>query len=163
MTKSTQAKTGRPSRYSRELTEKICRRIAEGEPLVKICRDKGMPNYVTVLRWRHGHDDFRQMYVRAREDAADTLVDEILEIADQAEQASSSEQVQAARLRVDTRKWAASKMKPKAYGDKLQHTGDGGGPITVGIEAALTAALTRARDHERKIQGDEAEGEQAGD
>ncbi len=32
---------------------------------------------------------------------------------------------------VDTRKWAAGKMAPKRYGDKIQHTGDGGGPIRV--------------------------------
>ena len=35
------------------------------------------------------------------------------------------------RLRVDSRKWVASKLLPKVYGDKLQHTGDGGGPIRV--------------------------------
>ena len=28
-------------------------------------------------------------------------------------------------------KWAAGKLAPKRYGDKLQHTGDGGGPIQV--------------------------------
>ena len=38
---------------------------------------------------------------------------------------------QRSRLRVDTRKWAAGKMAPKRYGDKIQHTGDGGGPIRV--------------------------------
>ena len=41
------------------------------------------------------------------------------------------EHVQRSRLRVDTRKWAAGKLAPKRYGDKLQHTGDGGGPIRV--------------------------------
>ncbi len=29
------------------------------------------------------------------------------------------------------RKWVAGKLAPKRYGDKLQHTGDGGGPIQV--------------------------------
>lgn len=35
------------------------------------------------------------------------------------------------RLRVDTRKWLASKLKPKKYGDKvdLTHSGPGGKPI----------------------------------
>ena len=41
------------------------------------------------------------------------------------------EHVQRSRLRVDTRKWAAGKLAPKRYGDKVQHTGDGGGPIRV--------------------------------
>ena len=71
-------------------------------------------------------------HVRAREGGRGrTLVDEILEIADDAKSATSSDQVQAARLRVDSRKWAASKMKPHTYGDKLQRTGEGGGPIRV--------------------------------
>ena len=35
------------------------------------------------------------------------------------------------RLRVDTRKWVASKMKPKKYGDKVELSGPGGGPITI--------------------------------
>ncbi len=29
------------------------------------------------------------------------------------------------RLRVDTRKWLMSKMKPKKYGDKIDHTTNG--------------------------------------
>ena len=122
---SVTATVGRPSKFSQELAETICQRIAEGEPLTKICKDEGMPHYITVLRWRNVHEDFHDNYTRAREDAADTLVDEILEIADEAESAKSSEAVQAAKLRVDTRKWAASKMKPKTYGDRttLEHSG----------------------------------------
>ncbi len=38
------------------------------------------------------------------------------------------EHIQRSRLRVDARKWLMSKMAPKKYGEKLQHTGDGGGP-----------------------------------
>ncbi len=77
---------------------------------------------------------------------ADTLFDEALGIADDGTndwmerldkdgQAAgwqlNGEHVQRSRLRVDTRKWAAGKLAPKKYGDKLQHTGDGGGPIRV--------------------------------
>ncbi len=41
------------------------------------------------------------------------------------------EHIQRSRLRIDTRKWIASKLLPKRYGDKLQHTGPGGGPVKV--------------------------------
>ena len=39
--------------------------------------------------------------------------------------------VQHAKLKVDTRKWLMSKMKPKKYGDKIAQelTGADGGPI----------------------------------
>ncbi len=72
---------------------------------------------------------------------ADALFDEALEIADDAsgdwavdkdgKKTLDHENIQRSRLRVDTRKWAAGKLAPKRYGDKLQHTGEGGGPIRV--------------------------------
>jgi hypothetical protein len=78
---------------------------------------------------------------------ADALFDEALEIADDAagdwstdkdgKRVLDHEHVQRSRLRVDTRKWAAGKMAPKRYGDKMQHTGDGGGPIGLRWEDAL--------------------------
>ncbi len=85
--------------------------------------------------------EFRTQYAHAREMQADTLFDEALEIADEASEDWTTakdgtrvldhEHVQRSRLRVDTRKWAAGKLAPKRYGDKIQHTGDGGGPIRV--------------------------------
>ena len=137
-------KRGRPSSYTDALAVKICRRIAEGESLRKVCLDSDMPDKMTVLRWLANFEEkaeFRAQYARAREMQADALFDEALEIADEASEDWTTakdgtrvldhEHVQRSRLRVDTRKWAAGKLAPKRYGDKLQHTGDGGGPIRV--------------------------------
>ena len=38
--------------------------------------------------------------------------------------------VQAARLRVDARKWVASKLLPRVYGEKIEHSGPEGVPLT---------------------------------
>ncbi len=136
-------KRGRPSRYTPELAAKLCERLAEGETLRSICRDDAMPGKTTVLRWLSDkkNGDFRDQYAHARELQADSLFDEALEIADDAsgdwstdrdgKKVLDHEHVQRSRLRVDTRKWAAGKLAPKRYGDKVQHTGDGGGPIRV--------------------------------
>ncbi len=136
-------KKGRSSRYTPELAAKICARLAEGETLRSICRDVAMPSKTTLLRWLadERNVDFRDQYAHAREMQADALFDEALEIADDAsgdwavdkdgKKTLDHEHVQRSRLRVDTRKWAAGKLAPKRYGDKLQHTGDGGGPIRV--------------------------------
>jgi hypothetical protein len=137
-------KRGRPSSYTDALAVKICRRIAEGESLRKVCLDSDMPDKMTVLRWLANFEEkaeFRAQYARAREMQADALFDEALEIADDAsgdwtttedgKKVLDHEHVQRSRLRVDTRKWAAGKLAPKRYGDKIQHTGDGGGPIRV--------------------------------
>ncbi len=134
---------GRPSRYTTELAADICRRLADGEPLRSICRDSAMPDKATVLRWLADKEkaDFRDQYVHAREMQADALFDEALEIADDTtgdittgkddKETVNHENIQRSRLRVDTRKWAAGKLAPKLYGDKIQHTGEGGGPIRV--------------------------------
>ncbi len=51
MTSATPKKKGRPSLYTEALAAKICRRLAEGESLRAICRDKAMPDEATVPRW----------------------------------------------------------------------------------------------------------------
>jgi len=85
-----------------------------------------MPHKATVFRWLRTHDEFRDQYAKAKEESADALLEDMLYIAD-----DGTEDVQRSRLRVDVRKWAASKLKPKKYGDtsQLQLTGAGGGPI----------------------------------
>ncbi len=124
-------KKGRPSLYTEALAVKICRRLAEGETLRAICRDPAMPGKTTVLRWLgdEKNADFRTQYAHARDMQADALFDEALEIADDAsgdwtvdkdgKKTLDHEHVQRSRLRVDTRKWAAGKLAPKRYGDKL--------------------------------------------
>ena len=54
------------------------------------------------------------------------------------------------RLRVDTRKWVLSKMLPKLYGDKLQHTGEGGGAVLVRITIDDAAARDDADEDPRR-------------
>ncbi len=139
MTGAKPKKKGRPSLYTEALAAEICRRLAEGETLRAICRDKAMPDKATVLRWLADKKkaDFRDQYTHAREMQADALFDEALEIADYAsddwavdkdgKKTLDHEHVQRSRLRVDTRKWLMARMAPKKYGDKLQHTGEGGG------------------------------------
>ena len=87
------------------------------------------------------HEEFSQQYASAREVQAEVWADEIVAIADDTtadlttdkdgKEIVRHENIQRSRLRVDARKWIASKLLPKRYGDKLQHTGEGGGPIRV--------------------------------
>src|SRR5271169_6484233 len=77
---------GRPSLFTTELGDEICNRIADGESLRAICAEVEMPDKATVFRWlsAEGNKDFRNQYIRAREAQADSLVDDILSIADDA-------------------------------------------------------------------------------
>lgn len=110
---------GRPTDYTEELGDKICDQLTQGMSLVKICKAEEMPATVTVYKWLREHEEFANNYARARDNQADYYADEILEIADNAEDP------QKARLQVDTRKWVASKLKPKKFGDKIDMTTNG--------------------------------------
>ena len=113
--------------FSQELFDTICDRLADGESLRKICRDKDMPNQVTVFRWLANDDELGKQYARAREAQADSLFDDCLDIADKfdgAQEMLEPEHIQRAKLRIDTRKWMAGKLRPKKYGDKMVVGGD---------------------------------------
>lgn len=118
---------GRPTKYTVEIADQICARIAEGESLVSICRSEQMPSTVSVYAWLRLHENFLNRYTIAREDQADTMADEMIEIADdgrndwmmnnKGEVVFDREHAMRSRLRIETRKWAAAKLKPKKYGD----------------------------------------------
>jgi hypothetical protein len=133
-------KMGRPTKYSDELAAIILTRIAEGESLNKITKEDGMPSHATVYLWLLQKPDFSESYVRAREDQAETLADEIVAIADappaeitddKGVTRTDSGWVTWQRNRVDARKWVAAKLKPKKYGDRLTHAGDAENPVAV--------------------------------
>jgi len=128
--------------YKPEIGDKICELIAQGKSLLAICKAKGMPTQTTVFRWIAEDKEFREKYARAREAQADALVEEILEIADDGTNdwmASNDpenpgyrlngEHVQRSKLRVDSRKWFASKVAPKKYGEKLELASDPSAPL----------------------------------
>lgn len=106
-------------KFSQDLFDTICERIAEGESLNAICTSDDMPNIATVFRWLGNDTELSDKYARAREAQSDKFVDEIVAIADEAEDP------QLARLQIDARKWVAGKMRPKKYGDKIDVTSDG--------------------------------------
>lgn len=111
----------------------ICERIAKGESLRAICETEGMPAASTVCGWLAEDAAFAEQYARAREAQADYYADEIVAIADEppnlvpttddkgevVEVALDGAAIQRQRLRIDARKWVASKLKPKKYGEKV--------------------------------------------
>jgi SpoVK/Ycf46/Vps4 family AAA+-type ATPase len=134
--------SGRPTGddYTSEIAAAICERIVSGESLRSICRDDAMPAISTVFKWLAKHEDFVDLYARAREAQADTYADEITEIADDGSRdyvqtengpVIDHDHIARSRLRVDARKWIASKLKPRKYGDKLDLDHSGGLSIQV--------------------------------
>lgn len=121
------ASKGRPSSYTEERGDAICARIADGVSLRTICAEDG-PDMKTVMRWLADNEAFRQQYARAREAQADLMAEDILQIADDGRndtyqtengEAVNHDVIARSRLRVDARKWLASKLSPKKYGEKI--------------------------------------------
>ena len=138
-------KIGRPSIATPALKAKILDLIVAGQSLNKILKIDGFPNYVTVMRWLEADEEFRNKYARAREDQADTLADELMAIVDEQPPTdehgkSDSAWVAWQRNRIDARKWVASKLKPKKYGERQQ------------IDQTVTVTLTNEQVEARLAQ-----------
>lgn len=124
--------------------DKICERTADCVPMRTIAKDIGV-DWSTLVAYINATPERIQQYARAREAQADKFAEEILAIADDGTNdtytdanglvRTDQEVIGRSRLRVDSRKWLASKMFPKRYGDKVtsEHTGEGGGPVKIDI------------------------------
>jgi hypothetical protein len=117
---------GRPVVYGIDnpCWQKLCEQISEGKSLSTAIKAEGMPSYQLVMLMLRNNPEFRTMYEKAVESRADRLAEEIIELADQEmpdglEGPMASAWVQQKRMQVDARKWVASKLKPKTYGDRI--------------------------------------------
>lgn len=136
---------GRPTDYSQELVDRICAELALGRSLRSVCLSDEMPSMSSIFNWLRIYPEFVQQYTRAKEESADALTDEMLDIADDASndwmerqnsdgstyEVVNGDHIQRSRLRIETRKWIASKLKPKKYGEKLTHEGNPDNPISI--------------------------------
>ena len=150
---------GRPSKFTPEIANEICRRIVSGESLRSVCFSENMPSRETVYQWMYkarlesDKDSplarFPDNYRAAREYQAEVVYDDLLEIADDATndwmdkqfgqttaRIPDPETAQRSKLRVDTRKWILARMNRKRYGEKVtqEHTGEGGGPVNYVVQ-----------------------------
>jgi hypothetical protein len=105
--------------YDHDLAEKILDRIRGGESLKRICKDPDMPYRQYVLGWVTAEippEAFDVRYLRACEARAEGWADEVVDLADDGKEDPDPRSRQ---LRVDTRKWVASKLLKKRFGDKV--------------------------------------------
>lgn len=148
---------GRTTSYTKAMGEFICEQLAMTErSLRSICAELGI-HHTKVLYWAEFPDEesrpgFAEMYKRARQIQAEAMFDEIRSIADDSSKDKTKkniggkmvevvdhEHIMRDKLRVDSRKWILSKMKPERFGDaiKVDHTG------TIDLVARLSAARNR--------------------
>jgi hypothetical protein len=135
---------GRPSDYTQDLADRLCEQLADGKSMRKVCEQDWAPDKASVFKWLRTKPEFLDQYTRAKAEAADSMVDDMQDIADDARNdfmtandpnnpgyKLNGEHINRSRLRVDTRKWIASKLKPKKYGEKLDIDHAGSLSLTV--------------------------------
>ncbi len=125
---------GRPTEYNQDMAARICEAVAITTDGLKKITDRipDFPAVDTIRLWRHRFPEFSAQYADAKRFQAELLAEEIIDIADDVTydtllktdkegndyEACNSEWINRSRLRVDSRKWVASKLLPKIYGEK---------------------------------------------
>lgn len=134
--KKLKAPIGRPSKYCPAIVQLICERVATHDCGLRKLTDMydDIPDKVTINIWRRKHPEFRSLYAQAKCEQIEFLTEDILEIADDSTNdwmeyydkesgciawRVNGDHIQRSKVRIDTRKWLASKLAPKIYGDKL--------------------------------------------
>ena len=119
-------KQGAPSSYSEAIGNEIVTRLASGQSLHSICKLEHMPHISTIYDWIGKEPSFAEHYGRAREHAAHTLFDQMIDIADDSSKdlledgSANNAAIARARLQIETRARVAGKLAPRVYGERVE-------------------------------------------
>lgn len=118
-------KSGRPTMYTPELADEICDAIASSE--LGLChlvdQNPHWPERQIIFIWRRRHPEFDDKYTRAKEAQVEVSVEHMQEIMNEPHKYEDYEtgvikiDHSMLRLKMDSIKWQASKLKPKKFGD----------------------------------------------
>ena len=140
-------KQGALSTYSEAIGKEIVTRLASGQSLHSICKLDHMPHISTIYDWIGKEPSFAEHYGRAREQAAHTLFDQMIDIADDCSNdllkdgTPNNAAIQRAKLQIDTRARVAGKLAPRVYGERIEQLNQ-----TVNIDSRSVIVDGRALD-----------------
>lgn len=111
------------AKESKELKDKICDAISDGMTTAQASEAFGISK-VTLYSWVRTDEAFRQAFDRAKDERIEAQLEDAVEVCERLEALEKDgfdkDRINAARLKVDTIKWFASKRLSKKYGDKLE-------------------------------------------
>jgi len=121
---------GRPTTYSPEMADYVCKIIATHpygmNKLAKMYEK--FPNTSTLYAWIFDHPEFSRQYLEAKRLQSNVLADSMLDLPEEipiSYDKDGSEKIDSgmlgkAKLDYEIKKWHASKMAPKIWGDAKQ-------------------------------------------
>ena len=137
-----------------KLWPEILREIGNGASLIKAINKPGYPTYDSVQKNMRANPEIRKLYEEAIEIRADHLAESLIDISEEtAPEGLDGPQLSAwinqMKIRIETRKWTAAKLRPKSWGERVDvsvtHT-------QISITAALKEAEARLIDNVSDIE-----------
>lgn len=128
-----------------KLWPEILREIGNGASLIKAINKPGYPTYDSVQKYMRSHPEIKRLYEEAVEIRADHLAESLIDISEEKppeglDGPQLSAWINQMKIRIDTRKWTAAKLRPKFWGEKIDvnvtHT-------QISISSALKEAESR--------------------
>ena len=150
-------KKGAPTLKTPELLDAIFAGISLGKSARAMCVEVGISQRV-LWNWLASDEELMRQYQRAKELCVDAYAEEIIEISDErsadtyvdekGREIVNRDVIARAQLRIDARKWYASRLAPKKYGDKLPPSDEGDMKKRVApcLEIAFVAAADRGNN-----------------
>lgn len=123
---------GRPTLYSEELAIQICDAVAcTPDSLDKICQQNPhFPTEACIRYWITKKDDFFEMYLEAKRKQVLFYAEDTIKIADDTSrdyivndkgvEVGNPVAVARDKIKIDTRKWHATRLLPKIFGDRSE-------------------------------------------
>jgi hypothetical protein len=125
--------------------ESLLEDISNGKAVATWCREHDTQNSKVYVTLREDNS-FLQSYSHARENQADSFVEKIFDVCHKLELREIDPH--SARVIIDTLKWSAGKLKPKAWGDNQV--------LTVNVNGKLSM-IDYLIKQQTAIEGDYAE------
>ena len=120
-------KTGRPSDYNEEVAKMVCETISTHPYGLKKLEKmySGFPERTVIFRWLLHFPIFHNQYLEAKRIQSHLLADEAIDMANDVqtyEDKDGVERIDAgilgrAKFNFECKRWHASKLEPKVYGD----------------------------------------------
>ena len=108
-----------------DIFDAICEKIVLGKSLRTALKELNNFPAPTFFEWLREDENKSKQYARATDERAELMFEDMLDIADEQPERMETKtgtcidsgHIQDKRVRIDTRKWALSKMMPKKYGN----------------------------------------------
>lgn len=140
-----------------KLWPEILREIGNGASLIKAINKPGYPTYDSVQKYMRAHPDIKRLYEEAVEIRADHLAESLIDISEETppeglDGPQLSAWINQMKIRIDTRKWTAAKLRPKQWGERMDVNVT---QTQISITTALKDAEARLIDNVSDIEPNE--------